>query len=320
MKHRVGACFAVAVLGVVLACGGVGITSTGAAQPKPTVQLSSTVLVPGQTLVITGTHWPDFSSVDAVVCGANAVSGSADCAVTETATMTATHRGELWTRFGVVLPPKPCPCVVLFTSATGTFNEKIPVQIVGAPSAPVQSTTPSVAAPTVSNLRISGGSTLASSFGASVRRTLTFTIVNRGDAVGTPVLTGRWGKGSDLTNVIEMPAQQPLSGGQSRNVSVVFKLGALSVGTYRVTVRLEMVGTAGRSTAATTTSQWPIALIVCLLVLLVLTILLVVILVRRRAARRDVERPEGGPRPTPGGAGAETVTPPRGVPAAQQGS
>ncbi len=273
---------------------------SGAAAPNPGIQLSTNVLVPGHTLVITGSGWTRTASVNATICGADAVSGASDCAVTSTATMGATARGLLWSRIAIVIPPAPCPCVVLVSGTNVTFTEKIPVKVVGAPTRPVRPAA-SESAPTVriSGLEVAGGPTLVSFFGGRAPRTLVFRLRNTWDHAITPVLLGRWGNGKDLSNVIEMPSIGSLRPGQTRELKVPFSLTAISIGSYTVAVRVQLVGYPREVAATTTTSQWPIGLFLLGLLLLLLLVYLVAIGRRKEGAAQpeeaEVEAPEGEP-------------------------
>jgi hypothetical protein len=304
---------AVAALSAVLPLAG-SVTAAGAPAPQPRIHLSATVVVPGQRIVISGLDWPYLTSVDVALCGADAVDGSADCSVTETATMVATHRGILESYISVVLPPRPCPCVMLVTSANSDFTEKIPVKIVGAPTVPVRRLTPTVTpAPSITDLRVVGSTTFVSSMGGAAPREVEFRIRNSASTTVTPVLIGRWGGGdNDLPNVIDMPAMRPLGAGESRDVRVPFDLRALSIGDFTVRIQTQLVGYTQVATAWSPTSQWPIALFICLFALLVLIVLLATWAARRRRVRAEleaaVEEPEasGAEEPTDGVGGGST--------------
>jgi hypothetical protein len=262
------------------------------ATSNPSIELSTNTLVPGQTVVISGTGWPVFSSVVATLCGADAVSGTADCAVTETATMVATHHGLLYSRFSVVAPPAPCPCVMLLTSDSSNFTKTIPVTVVGQPTAPVRPLRPTpVAKPRISGFKVTGTMTAGSAFGAPAPRTITMQLENPSSTTVKPVLVGRWGRSGHATTVIPMPHLGALQPAQRVTVRVPFDLTALSVGSYVVRVEVQLVGSPNPLVATTTTSQWPVALFVAVALLIAAVIVGFVI---RRRQRRDTEE-EGKP-------------------------
>lgn len=306
-----------ALLIVGLAFGGRPVTLAAAAGDG--IHLSTTTLTPGSTVVISGTGWNPGTSVDAVLCGADAVDGSADCASTTTDTMVATQKGLFWTEMTPVVPPKPCPCVILFTGATTTFTQRVPVTVAGATSAPVPTAAP-VAGVSVSEVHVTGSTTLESSLGASALRRLSLRITDVGSTTVTPVLVGRWGTGTDPRNVVRMPSVGALGPGQSRVVTVPFRLGAFSVGTYDVRVDVQLLQSPHVVTVTSSTTQWPIGLFV-LACLVMLSLVSTVILLRRRRHARllDTGSPPGAtptepPSENGQAAHAEPVPPPRGAP------
>ncbi len=288
MPRRV-VCILAASCAVLTLLFGPGPGTAGASSHNPQLQLSTTVLVPGDTLVITGSGWPNDAALSATICGADAVSGTVDCAATSTAAMGVSSTGSVWVKTRVEIPPTPCPCVVLVTGTTFTYTDKIPVKVVGAATAPV-SRAPSSAPPTVriSDLEVNGRPTLVSLFGGPAPRTLEFHLQNVWTKPVTPVLLGRWGNGQDLSNVIEMPRVRTLRPGQSLELKVPFSLPGLSIGSYTVAVQVQLVGYTHEFSAATGTSQWPIALFVsCLLLVLLLVYLYAKTRKRNKAAEQE---------------------------------
>src|SRR5262249_56950225 len=84
--------------------------------PEPELHLQTDVLTPGQSVAITGSGWPTGSTLQAVLCGANAVDGSTDCAQAAAATMSPGPNGVVDGVLRVLSPPQPCPCVVVVSS------------------------------------------------------------------------------------------------------------------------------------------------------------------------------------------------------------
>jgi hypothetical protein len=275
----------VALLGasiVVLLIRGAVASEAGAAGSTGVVQLSTRVISPGETVVVSGSGWPEGTGLSAELCGAKAVSGSADCAESTTVTMQATSRGLLWKQMIGAIPPEPCPCVVLFTGFTNGYTHMIPVQVVGASSAPVRPITPS-APPKVriSTLTVTKVATLASSFGGPAQRSVEVRITNPGNGPVTPTVVARWGSGDVLSNVIPMPPPRQIDPGQTWEIRRPFALGAFAMGTYAVRVQVELVGFVDDDAVkATTTSQWPVALFVLGGVLILL--IGIAVAVRRR--------------------------------------
>ena len=271
-----------------LAAAGAAAGAAGAAPAAPgAIELSTSTIVPGQVVTVTGSGWQDGDSLAATICGADAVAGTADCAPTSSTTLAATPDGTLWGQMTGALPPAPCPCVVLVTGVSRSYTEKIPVAVTGAPTAPVRTSAPPTATGLrLADLRVVGGTTVASAFGGAARRTLSVRITNPGTIPVTPVLVGRWGRGAQLGDAIAMPRQRALAPGRSRVVRAQFSLGALAVGTFRVGVELQDVWSAHRATLATTTSQWPLGLFACAAAILAILVWRAIAALRRLRARR----------------------------------
>lgn len=317
MNRRVGALVVAGVAGLsALGLAAALPASSASAGPSPTVDLGTTVVVPGQAVTVTGASWPDQTRVQAALCGDDAVGGTVDCADGSTAAMAATTRGLLWGQITGTVPPAPCPCVVLVTADSLGYRRTIAVTVEGASSARVSS--PAVAAPPtvgIASLQVRGTVTAFSAMGASIRRTVELRLTNPTTAPVTPVLLGSWGRGPDPTSTIRFPEQGPLAAGKSRTVEGSFEVAAFSVGTFTVKVRAQLVGYPHAAAAVTTFGQWPFGLLA-----LAAVFLLVILTLparrwgRRRARRRDQLRraraaaaapdgPRGGPT---GGAGRRT--------------
>jgi MYXO-CTERM domain-containing protein len=106
-----------------------------AAVTGPILTVSGTVLDRGGSVTLNGSGWPAGSSLQASLCGADAVDGSVDCANTESVAFSPDASGLLTTSLPVVYPPKPCPCVLMVTSLAG-YDKTFPVDIVGDADAP----------------------------------------------------------------------------------------------------------------------------------------------------------------------------------------
>jgi hypothetical protein len=264
------------------------------AQPTPQPQLSAnpTTIVPGQQVVVTGRSWPDRILINVVICGADAVDGTVDCANSETATTSSLRTGTVTTRITGALPPKPCPCVVLAKGVYTNTQATTPVTVVGAATAPVPPA-PGVLQPhfTFEDLRVLSSVTVGSAMGTSSRRTVEFQIRNAGLLSWTPLLTGRWGRPTAIRNAITMPYIGELAPGATKEVRATFTLPAFSVGTYDVRVGAQVVGFTATSAATTSTTQWPIGLFVVLALILLLIVLGLVIRPRRRRRRQPPPAP-----------------------------
>jgi len=270
------ACTTAIVFLVLSSAGVAGASGTGA----PTVVLSTRVLGPGATVVVTGSHWPPGTALAARICGADAVAGTADCAPGSTADMVATGRGLIWGTMVATTPPVPCPCAVLVTGASSSFSDKIQVTVVGASSAPVPSLRQLVAAPLhLAALRVTGASTLLSDLGGQASRVLNIRLTNVAPYPVTAVLVGRWGSGRSPEHLIAMPNIGTLSPGRSVTVHVPFHLSSFAVGSYAVRVTAEVPGVTPDPSLTVFTDQWPYLLFACGLVIVLLAAVLVVLFV-----------------------------------------
>ncbi len=239
-------------------------------------------------MVVTGQHWPEDTLVVAMLCGAEAVDGSVDCAQSAQIVMTPGPDGAVQGAMPVIAPPAPCPCVVLVTTLSNDVARKIPVAVEGVPIAPVQSTSPA-ARPAALHVktRVEGGTTVSSTFGGPATRTLVVTITNAGAvAVPHPVVVARWGRDGHEHNVIPSRLLARLPAGATRTVHLSFELDPASIGSYEVV---------GHVTGATkvvgfhaSTSTWPWGWLLLVLLLVQLLLLLLRNRARRRLAHQEV--------------------------------
>lgn len=281
-------CCGAAVAGLAAVAGVAGTAAVAAPRPpQPQISANPTTIVPGQQVLVTGQGWPDRALLNVVICGADAVAGTADCANTATATVSSFRTGTLTARITGALPPKPCPCVVLakgvYTGAAATT----PVTVVGAGTAPVPPA-PTITQPDFrfEDVRILSSVTAGSAMGLSTSRTVELRIHNAGSLHETPVLTGRWGRPTAVQHVITMPSVGQMAPGATKAVRATFTLPALSVGTYDVRVEADVVGFTARSSATASTSQWPFGLFALLALLLLLVVLALATRPRRRRRRQ----------------------------------
>ena len=290
---------AAAVVGSALGAGALAAGASAGTQGR--VVLSTTTIVPGQRVAVTGSGWVPRTVLNAVVCGANAVAGTADCANTATSELLASPTGLITTHLTGAIPPQPCPCVVLVNGVNVSYTEKIPVTVVGASTAPVPAPPPFVQPDlAVRDLHVDAPLTVASAMGASAPRTVVLLLHNAGTATETPTLLGRWGRAGHVDHVIAMPAVKAVAPGASERVRAPFSLPALATGTYTVRVTVEVVGFRREAAATTSTVQWPVGLFALgALLLLAVVVLLATGPRRRRRRGRRVQAPPGQPTPEP---------------------
>jgi hypothetical protein len=261
-----------------------GTAHAGQRAPEPTVVLSTTNLTPGTPVSIIGKHWPSGSLLQASLCGNRALDGSANCVPDTAVTMTPGPDGSFEDALQVTIPPVPCPCVVLVTRLDANDLEVIPVEIVGAPVAPVELHAP----PKLQNslkaqVKVESSTTLASVLGGAADRTLVVTLHNDANVpVRGALMVSFWGKDTANhpipTRLVTVPARGTVT------VRVPFELDPLSIGGYDVK---GVAGTNGNTVEfSSSTSQWPWGLVI----VLVLVIWLVQSLFVRRSRRALLRR------------------------------
>ena len=259
-----------------------------AAPPAPKLAISPTTAAPGQTVIVTGTDLTPRSIYQVQVCGQNAVHGSADCAAAATSTTQVDPQGTLSVPVAVVLPPTQCPCVVAAFPVTVGPQLTTPISIEGASTSNAPTTTPQV--PTshlvVVHAGFTGSTPLKQWFGFQATRTLAVSLLNRGSARASDM---RLFASLGNTPVVSTRLSA-LGAGQVRTYDVPVTFPALTVGNQ--TLKGHVVTEDGQIVEfKTSTSVWPIGLVVVALILVQM-----ILLAWRNIARRRYER--NNPKPT----------------------
>ncbi len=260
------------------------------------------VIVQGATFKVKGTGWSPGSMVQVEVCGAEARSGSSDCAVASAQILVASADGTVQGRLSVVVPPSPCPCVVRAFSQDADDIATTPVDIPGAPSdhpGDGTVTAPALRRVEVQHVALRGSDTFGTWWGAPAHRTLEFTLVNTGSvAVDDASVSLRAGPTDDPNGFVPPVKVDRLEVGEQKAFSVPIEFPALSFGEQRVVGTVN--GTSQPTTFAATTTTHPWLLIIVPSVLL-LQLLLVLIrnIVRRRLHDDDPVAGDGEPATIP---------------------
>ena len=196
ISHAVGVVLGIGGAALVVAWGMCTPSPAGAAS-LPGLSLDRTVVTPGSTVTVEGTHWPKDRQLQAVVCGGGIVSVSSDCDLAHAVTFGPADNGVVQTSLVVTTPPVPCPCVVMVTQLYPSEVERLPMTILGASSAPVE--LPSAVRPIlrVFHVRVVSTSTWTSWFGAAASRQLIVSIHNAGSTAIRPLLVAHWVQGGD---------------------------------------------------------------------------------------------------------------------------
>jgi len=296
------------MLGVVEAPAGAGTHS----QLNPgglVVSVSPSTAAPGETIEVSGLHFPPGIGVTGEICGNDDLSGSPDCLLDETGTSSTSSDGGFGMLLTVGIPPVPCPCVAAITSTALSTTPSSPVTIIGAPVAPIRTPASAVAVTRplqIVNAQISGNGPWYAWFGGIAQRTLTLTVRNPNTGVYPhPSLVLTAGKSGTFSTVSTSPLPS-IGPGKATTVHVKVVFPAFSFGENEVR---GLVGDAAlQENIQVTTTIAPWGLIVIALILLQLIFLAI-----RNAVRRRNARDEPDPARNPESEGPRT--PPDGVPA-----
>jgi hypothetical protein len=262
--------------------------------------------VPGEIIVVRGAQWPAATNVLVEVCGNLAGNGDADCDRTRSRSTGIGQDGVLSVSIEVSAPPSPCPCVVRVTDLRSFHRVYLPLDIPGAPIAPV--TDPDLGTHDgrslrVKDVRITDHRRVAEWFGLAPQRTVTFSVENIGTEalaeIPVEVLSG--GGEPDTSRAVLTIGD--LAPGDERRTSVTVTLDTLSVGSR--TLRIEAGSVGWQFSVERQTSSFPWGLLVVALLLAQL----VVVWLRNRLRRRlhGDGRPTGDGGPEPGGDESEQV-------------
>jgi hypothetical protein len=252
-------------------------TAQAADGSASTLQLSSNTLSQGQTVTVSGLRWTPNTVIQASLCGDDAAGGSVDCAVASSVTLTSGTAGVIDGRLAVVVPPKPCPCVVLVVGAQSGYLKTLPVTIVGAPVADVSSAKPTTSKLTVVDARLLGSNPFSQWFGMSSRRTLSLTLRNEGAAPASSI------------QVIASLGSRPLLSaqlsdlgiGREKTYELPLTIPALSVGSLNVDGRV-FTDDGQQAAFKVPLSIWPIGLLILAILLLQVVLLAARNILRRR--------------------------------------
>lgn len=285
MRHRRlargGAAFAAASLLVALT----SLWADGAANARtaPTLNLSSTTVTPGQSVNLTGDHWPPHLVLQASICGGAALQGHEECDLGRSITFGPADNGVVQTSMSVGIPPTPCPCVVLVTQVdpVSNFEMTVPIDILGTPTAPPPPTPrPYEPMVTVIGPHVVSVSSWTSWFGASAAKELVVSVRNTSLGPLRPLLAARWMDGT-TSHVIHTPRSKTIRAGRTVTLVAPFSLSTFAWG------HKELVGQVQGTTfdvdfsAGTSTYPWGL-LVLAVLIFLVVVALVVLAIVRRR--------------------------------------
>lgn len=250
-------------------------------------------IAPGDTIAVTGGGFAPDTLIQVEICGAEARSGSSDCAVEQAQVVASNANGDYEGRLNLVIPPSPCPCVVRAVSQTGTQTATTPIEVPGAPTAlpgDGDVTAPALRRLVAEQVELTGRDTWATWFGAAPQRTFEFELLNTGSvAVNDVTISIVAGPESDPTGFVNPVKVDRMEVGERRRFAVPIQFPALSWGT--MAVRATVNGTSLPLVFGDTTETHPWLLVIIPAVLLVQGLLVLI----RNLLRRRLNPPP----PTP---------------------
>jgi hypothetical protein len=279
------------------------LASAATASPAPVVRLSTQYAQIGELLHVNGTGWsPVGQTVEIEICGQNARNLSIDCNLANQYTAAIRAGGIFYGALNVRLPPSPCPCVVLVTNENSFFGEKVPITIIGAPTAAVPPQAAS-GVPIVLSAQIVTHGSVSAWFGGPKAVTLLLRVSNLSSITyESPTLTVNVGRGPNPSNFVVGKTMAPLAPRVTQIERIPVTLPAFTFGDY--TVRAQVITGDGNVAVLAGTNSYPWGLFVVLLLILLAATLFIWRRVRRRQERQalanpadDLDASEMAPRP-----------------------
>jgi hypothetical protein len=258
-----------------------GAPQAGASAPL--VTLSQGVARPGESVTVEGSGFPDLIDVVAQVCGNDAIDASADCALSSSQEIATTSYGTFEVALVVEVPPVPCPCVVLVTSEHLDTTPSAPIEILGAPVAPLRPSAVAGVTEALEVLRVglAGSGPWTAWFGAEPRRTLVLRVRNPNSATyPDPPLVLRQGPPGQPGSVVSTGDLGSFAPYQTRTLLVPVTLSPLAVGAQEVHGTLGFTGYDASFRDDTVVVPWG------LVALALVVIQLVLLAIRNRVRRR----------------------------------
>lgn len=228
----------------------------GSVTRLPPLELDATTVAPGTTVMLQGTQWPVHQVFQAAVCGRGAFAVSSDCDLSGAVGFGPADNGVVQAALVVAIPPSPCPCVVMITRAHPYAVERLPLRIVGAPSAPLSTPRPLADSRVrVTHVQVLSENSWTSWFGAAAARTLVLTVHNGSAVPVHPLVVARWTDGSDH-HPITTPQPRLLPPGATERMSLPFALSTFADGTFPVVGQVNDATFTRRFADATSTTPW----------------------------------------------------------------
>jgi len=247
---------------------------------------------PSEFVTVTGAGWQPGTIVVVEVCGNEALDGAVDCAPSTATDIGVQPDGSFSTLVPVVVPPSPCPCVVQVTSTNETTELRLPLEVIGAPTAPplARSAVPDIRRHlevTQAELR---GSSFSGWFGFPARRTLVVEVVNKSDvALHDVAVAVTAGKGDAPTGYVDAGDIANIEPGETHTLRIPVSFDPLQFG--ELTVAGSIGGAVEPVRFGATTTNPPVLPVLLALLVAQWLLLKVRNRLRRRAERLDEEPP-----------------------------
>jgi len=284
--------------GLIAAAMAAGLVFSGSASAAPdagaSISLSTAKASPGDTIKVTLAGFGDVTTI--AICGNDAQRGAVDCDQISSVGVPASTAGPAQQVLRVTVPPSPCPCVVRASTAAETTVKTVAIDVVGAPTAPVQAAPPvgastvAVQARTVSE-KESLLNRLRSTFAGPTRRTLVLQLRNLGTAPLTGLsVSAAVGRDTQGGEPLQPPNVDLLQPGGTQTYRLLVSLGAPSYGSYEVFGTVYGAGPPVSFSTSTSTQPWGLLLIVVLF--LVDVVAMAYVRLQRRRRERALLRSE----------------------------
>jgi hypothetical protein len=258
------------------------VAGTGAAAAAPPSNVSSptitvldeafpdNALAQGATFKVQGTGWEPDSLIQIEVCGNEARSGTSDCATDAAQVVASNSIGVFQGRLAVVIPPKPCPCVIRAISQTSADLATTSVEIPNAPTSHPGDgdvVAPALRRLEVENVHLRGSDSWNTWLGGPARRTFEFEVVNTGTVAVVDAAVALTAGPIDNPNGFLRPVKiDRVEVGERRSFEVPVDFPALAFGDQAVRATVNGTSVPVAFKATTTTHPWLLIIIPALII------------------------------------------------------
>jgi hypothetical protein len=174
----------------------------------------------------------------------------------------------------------------MVTQVNPSAVERLPITILGAPSAPVALPRPEAhPAVSLSDVHVVSESSWTSWFGAAAARELMVTFHNESSGPVRPLFVAGWIQGSDQL-VVTSPTLKVVGAGRSTQITAPFSLSTFASGQFTVRGKITGDGFDVRFATSTATTPWGLYLLV--IVIAVTILLSVAVLIGKRRTDQSV--------------------------------